>query len=542
MHVYAARRNGVRKEIPLRKLESREGYAPIGFGPEYMVEADDRTAIFSGLMSRATRAFFEMDDRRETRGSARKRGARPAAFVDELSGCLRIAYKEIMIRFRKGTSAAIRRALLGDRGFRTRPRRSKYAPRDQFVVYDPNVKCFGEELIEVANEWAERDEVVFAAPNFVSGYTLATLPAIHAEQWHLWNRATYQGQVRDEDIRVRGAWNQTTGKSSIVIAILDDGVDGLHENLRLRIESGKGRDFCVPETDPDHYNANPKCFRYPFYGLAGNDIHGTLCAGVAASSGSKQNVRGAAPGCRILPIKIFHADQMASDAQVANAIRYASQNAAIISCSWTAPWSPDVETAIQEDAAEGRGGKGTAVFCAAGNDNPQGVEFPAAMPETIAVGASTDQGLHAGYSNSGPELSLVAPSGGGVRGIFTTDVSAANRGRNVGNPSAGGADGLHYNDFSGTSAATPLAASVGALVLSVYPDLDREELKTLLQDTAQKIGGPYDGNGHSPILGYGRVDAEAAVQAALAKKQAAPGAARRSKSGRRSARAARSRK
>jgi subtilisin family serine protease len=155
------------------------------------------------------------------------------------------------------------------------------------------------------------------------------------------------------------------------------------------------------------------------------------------------------------------------------------------------------------------------VFCAAGNDFGARVGFPASSDDVIAVGASTDQARRADYSNVGPEMDVCAPSSGGIEDIFTTDVSRPpGRGFNVGLAEAGGADGLHTNAFGGTSSATPLAAGVGALVLSVRGRLDREALRDILCQSADKIDRGYDASGHSPEYGFGRVNAARAVEAA----------------------------
>ena len=130
----------------------------------------------------------------------------------------------------------------------------------------------------------------------------------------------------------------------------------------------------------------------------------------------------------------------------------------------------------------------------------------------IAVGASTDQGKIADYSNVGSQISVVAPSSGGIQGIYTTDVGLPTRGFSI----AEGPAGQHTADFGGTSSATPLAAGIGALVLSVNSKLRREEVKEVLQRSTDKIGSGYDANGHSNDFGFGRVDALAAVE--LAKK------------------------
>ena len=105
----------------------------------------------------------------------------------------------------------------------------------------------------------------------------------------------------------------------------------------------------------------------------------------------------------------------------------------------------------------------------------------------------------------------MAPSSGGVLGIFTTDVSVAGRGFNVGRADKGGKDGLCTSEFGGTSSATPLAAGVAALVLSANPKLGSDEVRGILRATADKIGAGYDANGFSPRFGFGRINAASAV-------------------------------
>lgn len=136
------------------------------------------------------------------------------------------------------------------------------------------------------------------------------------------------------------------------------------------------------------------------------------------------------------------------------------------------------------------------MFCAAGNDFGGRIAFPARDIHAIAVGASTDQGGIADYSNVGPELAFLAPSGGGAKALFTTAVCQR-----------GSIDGLHTHSFSGTSAATALAAGTGALVLSVCPDLERRELRDLLAATSDPMTGNLNAAGR---LNAGRAVAEAA--------------------------------
>lgn len=508
------------RKLRLRQLPVDPAPVPTGARMALRVSRSEHRGRYSELLSRAGQMHFEMQEMPKVR---------PAAFSDE-HGRLRVVYKEIMLRLKKGTSAATRDKIFKHHGFEMRSR-SRFVP-DQYVVFHPEAKVTGADLVEVSNDWTEMDEVDFSTPNFVSEYTRTAVPSVlefHPEQWHLSNRGGHAGQLAGEDVDAPLAWKATTGKNDIVVAVVDDGVDIDHPNLKSRIVRNPdptdprdlyGRDFFVPDSNPEHYDPRPKVFTFPYDQLSGNDIHATPCAGVIAGDGSPGHVVGIVPRCRILPVKIFHADYIASDARVADAIRYAALHADVISCSWGGPYSEDVARAT-EDAAAGRGGKGVAIFCAAGNGYAAPVDYPAKLDSTIAVAASTDQAQRAPYSNVGPEVSICAPSSGGVRGIFCSDVSQPNRGFNVGSEAAGGADGLYTNSFGGTSSATPLAAGIGAMALSINPDLTRDGLERLLQSCADKIGSGYDGSGHSPEFGYGRVNAAKVVAAAAPQSAAA---------------------
>ncbi len=137
--------------------------------------------------------------------------------------------------------------------------------------------------------------------------------------------------------------------------------------------------------------------------------------------------------------------------------------------------------------------------------------YPASIASTIAVGASTDWDYRSHYSQYGNALDIIAPSGGGFASITTTDRTGAD----------GYDNGSDYTStFSGTSAATPLAAGIGALLLSQNNDLTTADIRAILSNTADKIGGDngltaYDVNGFNQFYGHGRVNAESAVGAAL---------------------------
>ena len=148
---------------------------------------------------------------------------------------------------------------------------------------------------------------------------------------------------------------------------------------------------------------------------------------------------------------------------------------------------------------------GMLVTKTSGVAQPQpGIAYPAGNQYTIAVGASTNFSLRSDYSQFGADLDFLAPSSGGREAICSTDRMGIK-----------GDDPNNYSfSFGGTSAATPLASGVAALMLSRNPSLTAGRIRTILQQTCQKIGDePYTG-GRNDHYGYGRIDAQAAVTAA----------------------------
>lgn len=386
---------GRRVRLRPLQLNAQEGHSPSA-GRLLQVRGREDASRLSTLVTNAALAKFEMSEL----GIAKLFGVRsvsrrrvtvlPSVFEDETDRRIRLVYKEVIARFAAGVPRSGIELALRKFGFAIREE-SKFAKR-QYVLSQPQIRYAGVDLLEAANKLAELDEVVFAVPNFVSEFRREALPLPRPEQWHL-------KDSHGEDVRARAAWGVTAGARRVVIAVLDDGVDTRHPDIRLRLARHPdpanrkdivGRDFFLPDTHPDHYNPEPKSFRYPYDQMDGNDIHGTPCAGVAAADGrGREKVYGIAPKCRLLPVKVFHGDELATDSRVADAIRYASRCAHVLSCSWSGPDTPDIAFAL-EDAKAARGGRGAVVCAATGNERRNAVAYPANDPNVIAVGASTD--------------------------------------------------------------------------------------------------------------------------------------------------------
>jgi subtilisin family serine protease len=229
--------------------------------------------------------------------------------------------------------------------------------------------------LRVANALFETNVFAWSEPNLVQDYQTLSIPndPLFYRQWHLHNTGQAGGKV-DVDVDAPEAWDIEMGKSSTIIAVLDDGVEWFHEDLLYSIfynfnDPPNGR-------DDDLNGMVDDVSGWDFFNNVGTSIpkaakdnHGTHVAGVAAATGNNgKGVTGVCPYCKILPVKISQNGQFQSDAVIYAAIIYASQFAAIINNSWGGGLPTNtIAAAIKYVTTNGRQGKGTLVFCASGN-------------------------------------------------------------------------------------------------------------------------------------------------------------------------------
>jgi subtilisin family serine protease len=221
----------------------------------------------------------------------------------------------------------------------------------------------------------EHSWVEWAEPDFIQDWRRASTPndPLFSNQWHLQNTGQ-GGGTSGADARLPGAWDLETGDGSVVVAVIDDGVQTTHPDLPIFTNPGEipgnmtdddmngyvddvnGWDFFDNDND-----ANPD--------LTGPGSHGTAVAGVAAASGNNAvGVSGACQNCKILSARVFDATTAASDSAFANAITYAGELADVLNNSWGGG-SPvaSISTAIQGAVANGRGGLGSPTLVSTAN-------------------------------------------------------------------------------------------------------------------------------------------------------------------------------
>ncbi len=301
------------------------------------------------------------------------------------------------------------------------------------------------------------------------------------------NDPRYNEQWNFQMVKAEEAWEVTRGKG-ITVAVIDTGV--AYKNTR---KGNLARDFKQTE----FVNG------YDFVGkddMPNDDHgHGTHVAGtIAESTNNNEGMAGLAFEAKIMPLKVLSASGGGSSAGIAEAIRWAADHGAnVINMSLGSAF-PD---RLMQDACTYAHKKGVTIVCAAGNSGREGVGYPAAYKECIAVSAVGPKADLSFYSSWGKEIAIAAPGGdsqvGGKAGTIWQNTVMRD------------ADGKMVDDyfgFQGTSMASPHVAAIAALVESKGVK-DPDDVKAVLQKSAMK-------KGPANKYGAGVVDAAAAVKLA----------------------------
>jgi len=318
-------------------------------------------------------------------------------------------------------------------------------------------------------------------------------------------------------VTVAEAWDLETGNDQVVIAIMDTGVDWSHPDLAANIWinadeiAGNGLDddgngFIDDVRGWDCGNQDNDPIPEPYFEL-GLDVgwHGTHCAGIAAAvTDNGVGIAGAAPGCRIMPLKINNSASQFTDAGITTAFLYAIANSAdIISMSFGGPGDGGADGFFQ-DLVDQALTAGIVCVAAAGNNDDASSMYPAACDGVISVGATDNSGQRASFSTYGDWVTVNAPGTqmwSTIQSNYQWDwltgiLYGLLYGYDGSNP---------YMNSDGTSMACPLVAGVCGLIRSRAQHLDPAGVRQLLLDTGQQVA--FD-----QPLGV-KVDAHAALAA-----------------------------
>jgi subtilisin family serine protease len=300
---------------------------------------------------------------------------------------------------------------------------------------------------------ARHPHIEFAELDQLVAPNLVTNDPYLGSQWHL------------PKIRATTAWDNAQG-SGVTIAILDTGVDAAHPDLSSRM---------VPGWNWFDNNSNTA----DVYG------HGTQVAGAAAAAANNAvGVAGVAGQSRIMPIRVSDLQGYASWSALTQGITWAADHGArVVNISYVV-----ANSAAVISAANYMKSKGGLVVTSAGNYGTDANITPTAS--MIPVSATDSNDAKTSWSSYGSFVAMAAPGAG----IYST--------------TRGGG----YAPVSGTSFSSPITAGAIAVIMSANPKLTSAEVENVLYSTAVDLGSA----GRDNVFGYGRVDVDAAVNAASA--------------------------
>jgi serine protease len=297
------------------------------------------------------------------------------------------------------------------------------------------------------------------------------------------------------------------GGAGVIVAVLDTGVAYANRGPFRRSPDFsrytfvKGYDFVAKDPYPNDRNG-----------------HGTFVAGVIAEeTNNHYGLTGLAFGARIMPVRVLDTQGEGEASTIAEGVLFAvKHHAQVINLSLE--FSPGVTASdIPEliDALNYAHRHNVLVVAAAGNEGDDTIAYPARTPNVVSVGATTEHGCLADYSNDGAGLTLVAP-GGGADADLPGDPNChpeAPPGRDVYQVTFTGSSLTKFgmpSGYEGTSMATPHVAATAALIIAsgvLGPHPTPAQITARLKDTARKLGG----GGDEHLYGAGLVNAAAAT-------------------------------
>lgn len=376
------------------------------------------------------------------------------------------------------------------------------------------------DIQEVVKAYANNPDVEYAQP-----------VGIHRVHGVTPSDPNYYRQWGMSKVKSSEAWEITKGDTSVLLAIVDTGVDWKHPDLGgsspylkgniwtnwIELNGTAGVDddangYVDDVRGWDWVNVTSSSFP-PYAGEDGtiedNDPmdfngHGTHCAGIASAiTDNSAGVAGLGWSCKIMPLRAgWSASYYGSEVGLvsmdfcAKAIYYAARNgAAAVNCSWGSSNSGGIGDAVTFAAS-----LGTIVVTSAGNDDLPDASYLSSRSDCISVAATDPNDKRSSYSSFGFWVDVSAPGGDNppeTNKIYSTYYNHASNSHT-------------YAWLNGTSMASPHVVGLIGLIHSQFPGITSPEVSARLRFTSDNIDNLNPGY-RNGMLGQGRINAFNAI-------------------------------
>jgi subtilisin family serine protease len=333
----------------------------------------------------------------------------------------------------------------------------------------------GSDVLQATEVLSRNPAVAFAEPDYLAHVIATPNDPQYSDQWGL------------VQINASAAWEQSTGSSDVVIAVIDAGLDTSHPDLASQLWENPG-EIAGNGQDDDNNGCVDDLHGWNIVddsaNLSDSTGHGTQVAGViAAETNNGEGIAGVCWNCHLMVVKVTQSGGVANYSDIAAGVAYAAQKGAEVINLSLGGYADSVtlRTAIEEAAET------AVVIGGAGNDNKTDPFYPAAYDEVLAVAGTTDSDAKVTTSNYGIWVDVSAP-GEAIKTTF---------------------DGGGYGDASGTSMAVPFVSGLAGLLKSKHTDWSPELVQAHIVNTADDIDDVNPG--YEGQLGSGRIDASGSM-------------------------------
>ncbi len=333
--------------------------------------------------------------------------------------------------------------------------------------------------------------IEYVQPNYKLEIQALPLDPKFDKQWGLQNNAQdVEGHIgrAGVDINAVSAWDITKGSNTVLVGVLDTGIDIEHEDFENVIYENPG-EIAKNSTDDDGNGYVDDVNGWDFvnadntvYDSGSLDLHGTHAAGIIAANANNKGITGVAPNIKLLPLKFINGN-WGYTCDAIDAIEYAmSMGVKIINCSFG---GTDNNFALKDTMVN----SGILFVCSAGNrgaDVSISPVYPACfdIPNVLSVASIDSMGVISPYSSYGNKIHVAAP---GINILSTTPDNT-------------------YDYYSGTSASAPFVSGIAALLKSDSPTMNYEQIAQRIKDNVVPCT-----NLLGKVTSGGRVDANAVL-------------------------------